>query len=180
MDKRVRRSLTAVAVFVLAGVVAGVAWATIPDGTGTIHACYSGSDKSLRVVDVGGCAKGEAPVSWNQNAIQGLQGEQGNQGPQGDTGPQGLAGLTYASTQGGLLITDPVIGGGFKSLTCPSGQKALQGGWYWLVLNGSTKMDQPDVESFPSGDDSWDFAVGANSTYAGEPMIVTLTCVNAP
>ena len=93
MDKRVRRSLTAVAVFVLAGVVAGVAWATIPDGTGTIHACYSGSDKSLRVVDVGGCAKGEAPVSWNQNAIHGLQGQQGNQGPRGTRDPKGSPGL---------------------------------------------------------------------------------------
>jgi hypothetical protein len=179
MDTRVRRSLTALTVFVLAGVVAGVAWATIPDGTGTIHSCFSASDKSLRVVDTGSCAKGEAPVSWNQNAIQGLQGQQGSQGPQGDTGPQGLAGLTFGSTQNGNLFTDPVIGGGFASLTCPTGQKALEGGWNWWVLDGSTKMDQPDVESFPIGDDSWGFAVGANSTYAGEPLAITLTCVNA-
>jgi hypothetical protein len=179
MDTRLRRSLTAVAAFVLAGVVAGVAWATIPDGTGTIHACYSVSDKSLRVIDSGGCAKGEAPVSWNQNAIQGPQGQQGNQGPQGDTGPQGLAGLTYASTQSADVSNDPVIGGFFKELTCPTGQTALQGGWYWLVLYGGTKMDQPDVESFPIGNDSWGFAAGANSAYAGEPMTVTLTCVNA-
>lgn len=47
------------------------------------------------------------------------------------------------------------------------------------VLDGSTKMDQPDVESFPIGDDSWGFAVGANSTYAGEPIAITLNCVNA-
>ena len=179
MDTRVRRSLTAVAVFVLAGVVASVAWATIPDGAGTIRACYSASDKSLRVVDSGACAKGEAPVTWKQNAIQGLPGQQGNQGPQGDTGPQGLAGLTFADFQGDILALDPVIGGGFKSLTCPSGEKALQGGWYWLGLDGSSKMDQPDVESFPIGDDSWGFAVGANSSYAGEFLNITLACVNA-
>ena len=179
MDKRVRRSLTAVAVFVLAGVVAGVAWATIPDGTGTIHACYSVSDKTLRVIDSGACAKDEAPVSWNKNAIQGPQGPQGNQGPQGDTGPQGPAGLTYASTQSADVSTDSVIGGFSKTLTCPSGQKALNGGWFWDVLYGPTKMDQPTVQSEPTGDDSWTFAAGANSSYSGEPITVTLTCVNA-
>lgn len=179
MDRRLRRSLTTLAVFVLAGVAAGVAWATIPDGTGTIHACYSESDKSLRVVDTAGCAKGESPVSWNQNAIQGVQGQQGNQGPQGDTGPHGLAGLTYGSTQNGDLYTDPVIGGGFESLTCPTGQKALEGGWYWLGLPGTTKMNEAGVESFPIGDDSWGFAVGADSTFAGEALGLTLTCVYA-
>jgi hypothetical protein len=179
MDKRVRTLLIVAAALVLAGVVAGVAWATIPDGTGTIHACYSASDKSLRVIDTGGCAKGEAPVSWNQNAVQGPQGPQGNQGPQGDTGPQGLAGLTYASTQSGIAITDPVIGGFSTTLTCPAGQKALNGGWFWLVLFGGSKMDQPNVESEPIGDDSWVFAAGANSTYTSQPMAVSLTCVYA-
>jgi hypothetical protein len=179
MDKRVRRSLTVIVALVAAGVVAGVALATIPDGTGTIHACYGVSDKSLRVVDTGGCAKGEAPVSWNQNAIEGSPGQQGNQGLQGDTGPEGPAGLTFASTQSADVSADSVIGGFFKELTCPTGQTALEGGWFWLVLYGPTKMDQPDVESFPIGDDSWGFAVGANSSYAGEPMAVTLTCVNA-
>ena len=181
MDKRMRRSLTVIAVVVLAEVVAGVAWATIPDGTGTIHACYSVSDKSLRVkVQIlGGCAKGDAPVSWNQNAIEGSQGQQGNQGPQGDPGPQGLAGLTFASTQSADVSSDSVIGGFFKESTCPTGQTALEGGWDRLVLYGPTKMDQPDVESFPISNDSWGFAVGANSAYSGEPMAVTLTCVNA-
>jgi hypothetical protein len=179
MDRRLRISLTAAVALVLTAVVAGVAWATIPDGTGTIHACYRASAQTLRVIDAGSCAKNESPVSWSQLAIQGQQGQQGKQGPQGDTGPRGLAGVTFGSVQSGLLVTDPVIGGGFQSLTCPSGQKALQGGWYWWVLNGSSKMDQPDVESFPIGDDSWGFAVGANSNYAGEPMNISLSCVNA-
>ena len=60
-------------------------------------------------------------------------GSTGKQCPQGDTGPQGLGGLTYASTQNGDLYTDPVIGGGFESLTCPTGPKALEGGWHWLT-----------------------------------------------
>ncbi len=177
MDKRVRRSLTAAVVFVLAGIAAGVAWATIPDGAGTIHACSSALDKSLSVVDTGGCPKGTAPVHWSQNAIEGAQGQQGNQGLPGDAGLQGLAGLRYASSQSGLLITDLVIGGRFESLTCPSGQKALNGGFFWLGLDGSSLMDQPDVESFPIGDDSWGFAVGANNNYVGEGMEISLTCV---
>jgi hypothetical protein len=75
------------------------------------------------------------------------------------------------------LATDPVIGGGFQELTCPTGQTALNGGFFWLGLDGSILMDQPDVESFPSGDNSWVFAVGANNNYAGEFMDISLTCV---
>ena len=59
-----------------------------------------------------------------------------------------------------------MIGGFFKELTCPSGTKALQGSYEWEFLIGSDPP-QGDVESFPLGDDSWGFAVGANSTYKG-------------
>lgn len=179
MRNWMRRPATAVAVFVLAGLAVTAAWATIPDGTGTIHACYGTSDRGLRVIESGGCQKGETLVSWTENAVQGLQGPQGDQGLQGNTGAQGAAGLTFAQTQGGYDVTDSVIGGFFKSLTCPAGTKALDGGWDWWVLNGSTKMDQPDVESFPIGDDSWGFAAGANSTYNSQPINVFLRCVYA-
>jgi hypothetical protein len=174
-----RKSLVLVAALTLAALAAGVAWASIPDGTGTIHACYSPSDKTLRVIDTGGCAKGETPVSWGQNAIQGAQGSQGNPGPPGATGLQGPAGLTLASGVNDFAVNDPVIGGFFKELTCPSGTKALEGTWDWWGLDGSTKMDQPDVLSFPIGDDSWGFADGADSTWAGEPISVHLSCVYA-
>jgi hypothetical protein len=158
--------------------MAGIAWATIPDGTGTIHACYTPSDKSLRVVDAG-CAKGELPVSWSKNAIQGSPGQQGNQGPQGDTGPQGIAGLTLAQGQYDYVVSDSVIGGFFKELTCPAGTKALDGAWDWWVLNGSKGMDEPVSESFPIGDDSWGFVADADSDYNSMPMNVYLRCVHA-
>ena len=70
MRNLLRRPVAALVVLVATGMAAGVAWATIPDGSGTIHACYSASDKSLRVVDWGNCSRGEATVSWGQNAIQ--------------------------------------------------------------------------------------------------------------
>ena len=178
MRSWMRSPFVLVAVLVVAGLATAVARASIPDGSGTIHACYGTSDKSLRVVDSGSCAKGEAPVSWSQNAIQGTQGPQGPQGTQGDTGPQGLPGLTSESSIGIEAQEDPVIGGFFKELTCPSGTKALQGSYEWEFLIGGDPP-QGDVESFPLGDDSWGFAVGANSTYKGVKIFLFLSCVNA-
>lgn len=179
MRKGMRTPLIAVAALGLAGLMAGIAWATIPDGAGVIHACYSSSDKILRVVDSGGCAKGEAPVSWSTNAIQGVQGPQGDQGAKGDTGLQGRAGVTFAQGQGALVVTDPVIGGFFKSLTCPAGAKALDGGWTWDVLSGSKLMDQPLAESWPIGDNEWGFAAGFDHDYTSFPINVFVRCVYA-
>jgi hypothetical protein len=180
MRKGLRKPLATVAMLVVAGLTAGIAWAAIPDGTGLIHACYSTSDKSLRVVDSAGCMKNELPVSWTQNAVQGLQGPPGNQGSKGDTGSRGAAGLTFAKGQSDYVVTDSVIGGFAKVLTCPSGTKALDGAWDWWVLNGSKRMDQPVAESVPIGDDEWLFAVGADHDYTSQPMNVHLRCVYAP
>jgi hypothetical protein len=69
---------------------AGVAWATIPDAGGTIHACYSRSGGSLRVIDasVTNCKQGETSLQWT------VTGETGPAGPVGPTGPAGPAGPT--------------------------------------------------------------------------------------
>jgi hypothetical protein len=178
MPRWTKRPVAVAAALVVALLAAGVAWAAIPDGNGTIHACQSLSDKSLRVLDTGACGKGEAPVSWSQNAVQGPQGPQGSQGQPGNTGPQGLPGLTRATGSATLVQEDTVIGGLFKSLTCPAGTKALQGTYQWDFLIGGMPP-QADVESFPSGDDGWDFAVGANSKYKGAEIFLFLDCVNA-
>jgi hypothetical protein len=56
-----------------------------PDGT--ISACYSLKNGSLRVVDPGtACARGESTIQWNQ---QGPTGPQGVTGPPGPPGPAG-------------------------------------------------------------------------------------------
>ena len=72
-------------------VVAGVAYATIPDSGGVIHGCYARSGGSLRVIDasVTNCSKSETALGWN---VQGQPGPQGPQGQQGATGAQGPAG----------------------------------------------------------------------------------------
>ena len=77
-------------------VVAGVAYATIPDSSGAIHGCYARSGGSLRVIDatVTNCKTGETSLDWNVQGQQGPQGSQGPNGPAGPAGPQGLQGPT--------------------------------------------------------------------------------------
>ena len=181
MTRWTKRTVAVVAALVVAGLAAALAWATItaiPDGSGAIHACYSSSNKTLRVIDTGACNKGEMPVSWSQTAVPGQQGPQGVQGSQGDPGPPGTPGLTSATGVGVVAQEDPVIGGFFQELKCPTGTKALQGLYQWYNgINGM--LPQGDVESFPLSDDSWGFAVGADSSYKGLQIILSLECVNA-
>ena len=77
--------------------------ASIPDGQGTIHACYATRPSfftpagSTRIIDSAAavCQAGEVPISWNQSGPvgpQGAQGDPGVQGPAGTAGAQGAAG----------------------------------------------------------------------------------------
>ncbi len=89
MKRKLLIALTTVSALALA---AGVAYATIPDDQGVIHACYKTDNGQLRVVDVGGgsgCGPSESAVTWNQT---GPPGAPGPQGPKGDPGPQGVPG----------------------------------------------------------------------------------------
>jgi hypothetical protein len=52
---------------------AGVAYATIPDSSGVIHACYKANGQ-LRVISSGGCASGEMALDWNQSGPAGPPG----------------------------------------------------------------------------------------------------------
>src|SRR5690349_15519539 len=79
------------------GVAAGVR-ADMPDGSGTIHGCYSktaapGSQHgALRVIDTAAgqtCSLSESAVNWSQTGPPEPQGPQGPQGARGPTGPKG-------------------------------------------------------------------------------------------
>jgi len=49
----------------------GVAFATIPDSSGTIHSCYNPAG-NLRVVEsANGCRNNETPLAWNQQGPPG-------------------------------------------------------------------------------------------------------------
>ena len=69
-------------------VIAGGAWAAIPDGSGTIQACYSKSTGALRVAErAADCRAGETPLTWSQAGPTGPTGPAGAPGPAGPANP---------------------------------------------------------------------------------------------
>jgi len=86
---------------IVAGVCVAVAaawvYATIPDSTGTFHACYKLGSGELRVIDfpAEACRPDEAYIQWNKvgpTGPAGPRGPAGPAGPMGATGKQGPAG----------------------------------------------------------------------------------------
>ena len=62
----------AVALAALVVAVGGVAFATIPDSTGTFHGCVGKASGQLRVVESSGdCRPNERAVAWNQQGPPG-------------------------------------------------------------------------------------------------------------
>ena len=93
--KRGRKRL-AVAVGVCGALAAaGSAHATIPDATGTYHACYKTGPGDLRLIDfpAESCRPSETYVNWNKT---GPRGPVGPIGPGGPAGPQGAPGKAGA------------------------------------------------------------------------------------
>jgi hypothetical protein len=93
---RRRRNLVvagAAALTVLCG-AAVVAWGSIPDGGGAIHACYDKSNGLVRIIDpdLTQCRRGELPIEWAVQGPAGEPGQQGEQGPKGELGPPGEPG----------------------------------------------------------------------------------------
>jgi hypothetical protein len=171
------RMLLATSVVGCALVAGGVAYATIPDGSGVIHGCYAAKDGSLRVIDSGSgqsCdPKKESPLDWNVQGAQGPAGPTGPvgpQGPQGDQGPAGISGLEMATKTFSLPV-----GGWLPSVDCPTGKSAVSGGWF---ANNITPGLEVDV-SAPFNDDSgWEFAV-INGTGSTVVFTAYAMCANA-
>jgi hypothetical protein len=87
-------SATAVICIALLVAVGGVAFASIPDSSGVVHACYQKKGGGLRVIGGGKCRKSEKSLAWSQQGRQGLQGVNGAQGIQGAQGAKGEKGQT--------------------------------------------------------------------------------------
>lgn len=95
--KRMRRTRAArlgLVVVALLATAGGVAYATIPDGAGVIHACYRTDSGAVRLIDAADqkCLDGEAAVDWNVRGPVGPAGADGSAGPAGPAGSQGPAG----------------------------------------------------------------------------------------
>ena len=111
--------------------VAGLAWATIPDASGTIHACYSRSGGTLRVIDasVTTCKQGETSLSWKTEGDPGPAGPTGPAGPAGPTGPAGPAGAT--GSEGPVGPTGP------QGVAGPAGADGISGGSGLVISSAS-------------------------------------------
>jgi hypothetical protein len=75
----------------------GVAYATIPDSGGVIHACRLKGIGTLRAIDSDAgqkCSGLETELDWNQRGPQGPAGPQGPKGDKGDPGERGPSDIT--------------------------------------------------------------------------------------
>jgi hypothetical protein len=96
---RPRSRVLVLAVFAALALTAGLAYAAIPDSSGTFHACVLNNVGTVRLIDpsrsgvLGRCeSRFETEVSWSNNGQPGPQGDQGPTGPQGPAGSPGSPG----------------------------------------------------------------------------------------
>lgn len=118
--KLIRPAVVAVVATGALLVAGGIAYATIPDGSGVIHGCYQKNQGTLRVIDTGQaqtCSSSEAPLNWSQTGPQGPQGPQGIQGPQGPSGSSHAYSDFDVSSYTALSPSSKTI----TSLTLPAG-----------------------------------------------------------
>jgi hypothetical protein len=121
-------TLAGAAALVLAG--AGTALASIPDGAGVIHGCYSKSG-DLKIIDpaTATCPGGTTPLSWSQT---------GPQGPAGTSGTDGVSG--YEVVAGTIEV--PNNGSNHAgTISCPAGKVVLGGGVTSDEVNGQPSED---------------------------------------
>lgn len=114
-------------------VVAGGAYAAIPDASGTIHGCYRTSTDDqkgqLRVVeDAASCRSNETAIQWNEQGTPGLP------GPAGADGADGADGVSPTVAQ--LTVGDPHCPAGGAALTDAAGTTAY-------VCNGAAGAAGP-------------------------------------
>ncbi len=134
---------------------AGVAWATIPGGDGTIQGCYGKVGGVLRVIDPAKgekCLGVEVPVSWDQKGLKGdagpagalgqagPKGDKGDRGDPGAAGPAGLPGQAGAKGDPGPQ-GPPGSGGALPSLDALTGLPCRA-----PSFEGSTKVVYSEVD----------------------------------
>jgi hypothetical protein len=134
--KLIKPAVVAVAIAAALLVAGGIAYATIPDGSGVIHGCYQKNQGTLRVIDTGTtqtCSSSEAPLTWSQTGPQGeqgIQGQQGIQGPKGDTGPTGPSDVYsvdgYGQPVKGISPSPTVVTNLATTSTLPMGNYFVQ------------------------------------------------------
>jgi len=155
-----------------AGVAAGgIAFATIPDGSGVIHACYSKSGGSLRVIDssVTSCGQNETALTWNNAGPRGPQGVPGPQGPVGPAGPQGPEGATGPAGPQGPAGPEGAQG--------PAGPSGEGGHAYFTFVENIGGLDSPGRDilhlDVPAGSYAINASIGAQNVVDSDEV---MTC----
>jgi hypothetical protein len=98
--------LTHLAVGVVAGaVLAGGGYALATTQNGVIHACVNNKTHALLVENK--CAKGYAPLTWNQKGLKGAAGSRGASGARGAAGATGAAGASAGVSVGSVTTGAP-------------------------------------------------------------------------
>jgi hypothetical protein len=112
-----------VAALAVMGLMAGIAYASIPDSGGTFYACVLNNVGTIRLIDtsksglLGHCSNIETRVSWNAQGqpgpagVPGAKGDPGAPGPKGDTGGVGPAGAAGAKGDTGATGAKGDTGG---------------------------------------------------------------------
>ena len=170
-------ALTIVGSLLVAG---GIAYATIPDGGGVIHACYQKNQGALRVIDTDKaqtCSSSESPLIWNQT---------GQQGPPGPTGPSdvwsvdghdaGFENLAPAQTWVNLATTSTLPAGNYSVQAEAEANSTLSipTDYSCDLVDSSTNVYQ-DTRATSSGD--WvTIPVQAVVTLAS-PDTISLRCI---
>jgi len=132
-----------------------VAYASIPDATGTIHGCFRpGHSGFVRLVDGSACLPGEQAIAWNQT---------GPAGPAGPPGPAGTAGtslnLQWRSAQGVGLARAFCLPGEVLVSGCGAIEAASGLGSDPVMLRQSFPIsDETGVNAFGSNAIGWQVA----------------------
>jgi hypothetical protein len=158
-----------------------VALGAIPGIGGVISSCYAKDGGYVRVIDAAraDCKGSETLLTWNQQGVQGLKGDKGDKGETGDQGIQGEPGeqgLPGAAGVSGYEIAQQTFTfpQGVDNLSvevpCPTGKKALGGGWYQGVTAQRVVTSAPGQNG-----DSWfvSMLIGVNG---GTTFVVYAIC----
>jgi len=163
MPRGILIGIVSIAALAVAG---GVAYATIPDSTGTIHGCYLRSGGAVRVIDdsTTNCKTNEMSLDWNRQGVQGPPGppgEQGQQGQQGQPGPPGPPGVDLTKIYEVHGATHDVNPGllGVADADCKPGDVAVGG---WFNVNGP-----PNFSIYSVGTQMFPANIGSSTLVAG-------------
>lgn len=146
------------------GVGFGVAQASIPDSSGTIHACYNVHGGRLRVIDSStqSCRKNERGISWPSTVASGL------------TGWQLIDCTASLDNLGNVTVSgSPLCSGGVDQATilCPPGKVAVQEAGTLPFL----QSDYTGVTVNPDGSGAV-FYAGEAASISG--LSIQLVCAN--